>query len=210
MCCMCVWQMDFHSIRFDIENCYRKWNEKCGRCLPGFPHFHALHSLHSFSFAFLSVLVAFSFSFFLLANRFKCFMANGQKIYCRQFADVPPSGWKRWVACGSGCVWGPVARIRNGNHSGNTQISSDFSSPISFAFSKKQRWRGRARARAHESCMGHKQNKTLCFSSSSCSGCCSFSSSTSLNFPQLHLLEKRHKSKHQSKYVFLCQFTSKG
>lgn len=65
-------------------------------------------------------------------------MANGQKIYCRQFADVPPSGWKRWVACGSGCVWGPVARIRNGNHSGNTQISSDFSSPISFAFSKNR------------------------------------------------------------------------
>lgn len=75
-------------------------------------------------------------------------MANGKKIYCRQFADVPQR-----VSVGDTLGY---RRIRNGNHSGNTQISSDFSPSLWLSLSKKKS----EIELAHESCMRQKQKQT--------------------------------------------------
>lgn len=132
--CGLVCQMDFG---FRISDSISKMavivSGNSGDASSIFSHFHALYAFS----AFHSLFLLFSLHFFFFANRFKCFMANGQKIYCRQFADVP----QRVSVWGEGACLGTLGyrRIRNGNHSGNTQISSDFSPWLWLALKKRDR-----------------------------------------------------------------------
>jgi len=162
-----------------------------------FPHFHA--TLASQLFHCVPP--------FYFANRFKCFMANGKKFITANLQVNLWFGGKSRFCMG----W---ASWRLGTNSGDTQRKSQrqhkgfkWLSPLFFLVLKE-------REPMNHVCNG---NRTKRFPTASPSPTLPTAPTphrpTGVGWP-LHLpllwLEKLHKSKRQSKYVFLCQLSSKG